>query len=223
MAGMREGERGHGLGPSRTRVLALLQDAGRPMTVREVGERLEMPPNSVRFHLDALASGGDVVRDRERRSTPGRPSITYTAAPEAPQVAPRRYHVLARILAESLREQAGDPAAMAEQIGRRWSGSLPAAGRPDGTTTVTEALDVLTDSLGEVGFDSRAVEDGDGARIEVTHCPFLEVATDFEDVVCGVHLGLLRGVAERTDAPVRVERLEPLVEPGLCLARIAAR
>jgi predicted ArsR family transcriptional regulator len=221
MAPMREDEHGDGLGPSRRRVLALLQDAGRPMTAHEVGERLEVHPNSVRFHLDALAAEGYVVRDRESRSAPGRPSVTYAATPEAPPVARRRYPLLARVLAGVIDERLGDPAATSERAGRDWSRSLPLPGPGSGELTEALALDVLTDSLDEVGFDSRAVEDEEGLRIEVSHCPFLEVAADHEDVVCALHLGLMRGVLERVQAPVHVLELEPLVEPALCLARLS--
>jgi predicted ArsR family transcriptional regulator len=210
-----------GLGPSRTRVLALLQDVGRPMTAQEVGDRLGMHPNSVRFHLDALAGSGDVVRDRERRTTPGRPSVSYAATPEAPTVARRRYPLLARMLAGFLHEQLAEPADTAERAGRRWSRSLPLTGGPGRKATEAEPLDVLTGSLDEVGFDSRVVDDDEGLRVEVTHCPFLEVATDYEDVVCALHLGLMRGVLEQLDTALAVRGLEPRVEPGLCLARLS--
>jgi predicted ArsR family transcriptional regulator len=223
MEPMSRDEQGHGLGPSRTRVLALLQDAGRAMTAHEVGDRLGMHPNSVRFHLDALTASQDVVRGREARTAPGRPSVTYTAAPEAPPVARRRYLLLARMLAQFLHEQLPDSATTGEEVGRGWSRSLPLPSPAGTTATETEALDVLTGSLDEVGFDSRAVDDGDDLRIEVSHCPFLEVAADYEDVVCSVHLGLMRGVLEQLHAPIRAEALEPLVEPGLCLARLSRR
>lgn len=217
----REDDNAHGLGPTRTQVLALLQDAGRPMTADEVGQRLDMHPNSVRFHLDALATRKDVVRDREPRSTPGRPRVTYAATPEAPRVARRRFLLLAQLLAGLVGEHLADPAAATEEAGRAWSQSLPLPVRPGGTATEAEALDLVTDSLEEAGFESRAVDDRDGLRIEVTHCPFLEVASDNQHVVCSLHLGLMRGVIERLRAPITVQGLEPLVEPGLCRARLS--
>jgi predicted ArsR family transcriptional regulator len=55
----------------------------------------------------------------------------------------------------------------------------------------------------------------------VSHCPFLEVAEEHEDVVCAMHLGLMRGVLERREAPLGVRDLEPLVAPGLCLAHLS--
>lgn len=215
-----EDEENQRLGPSRARVLAVLQDAGQPMAADEVGERLGMHPNSVRFHLDALSSGGLVVRGLEARATPGRPKVTYAATAAAPQMARRRYRLLAGMLAGFLAEQVPHPAVAAERTGREWSRSLPLPDHRPGVAAEEDALAVLVGSLDEVGFESRAVHDAGALRIEVSHCPFLEVAEEHEDVVCAMHLGLMRGVLERREAPLGVRDLEPLVEPGLCLAHL---
>ncbi len=88
---------------------------------------------------------------------------------------------------------------------------------------VQETVDTLVSTLDRVGFVSSPVLDGKQQRLEITHCPFLEVAAERQDVVCSVHLGLLRGVADQLDAPLTAERLDPLVAPGLCYARLADR
>jgi predicted ArsR family transcriptional regulator len=53
------------------------------------------------------------------------------------------------------------------------------------------------------------------------HCPFLEVAADRSSVVCPVHLGLMQGALDAWDAPLTVDRLDPFVEPDLCLAHLS--
>ena len=57
-------------------------------------------------------------------------------------------------------------------------------------------------------------------QVGLRHCPFLELADGGSDVVCPVHLGLMRGALEAWNAPVTVEKLEPFVEPDLCLAHL---
>lgn len=42
-------------------------------------------------------------------------------------------------------------------------------------------------------------------------------------LVCTVHLGLMQGVMETLGAPITAERLEPLVEPDLCLVHLRPR
>ena len=51
-------------------------------------------------------------------------------------------------------------------------------------------------------------------------CPFRDLAEQHGDVVCSVHLGLIRGALAEIGAPVTATRLEPFVEPSLCRARL---
>ena len=209
-----------GLGPTRARVLALLQDVGEPMTAVEAGDRLGLHANSARFHLDRLVEEGLVRRQREERITPGRPKVLYAAASAAPAVAHRSYRLLAEILTSLLTEQLPDPAASAEQAGRAWGRHLSAPARSPEGADAADALGTLVERLDGVGFDSHLVDVPESLRLEVSHCPFLEVAESHSDVVCSVHLGLMRGILDQAGTSVAVESLEPLVEPSRCIARL---
>jgi predicted ArsR family transcriptional regulator len=46
------------------------------------------------------------------------------------------------------------------------------------------------------------------------------LAEERSAVVCPIHLGLMQGALEAWNAPVTVDRLEPFVEPGLCLTHM---
>ena len=59
-------------------------------------------------------------------------------------------------------------------------------------------------------------------RLCLRQCPFREVAEHHQDVICSLHLGLMRGALARMRAPVTAERLDPFVEPSLCVARLTA-
>jgi predicted ArsR family transcriptional regulator len=211
----------HGLGPMRARVLALLQDAAEPMTAATVAGRLALHVNTARFHLDALTEAGLVVRRPEDRSTPGRPKMLYAKAPTAPDVAHRSYRLLAEILTSYLADRLPDPAASAEEAGRAWGRYLSEPAAPFKPPQEEQALGALVDSLGRIGFESHVVSEPDSLRLEVSHCPFLEVAEGHNDVVCSVHLGLMRGMLEHMDAPVSADGLEPLVEPSRCIAHLS--
>jgi predicted ArsR family transcriptional regulator len=211
----------HGLGPTRARMLALLQDAGEPMTASSAAARLGLHVNTARFHLDALTADGLVVRDREERSAPGRPKVMYAAARSAPGVAGRSYRLLAEILTSYLADRLPDPAGSAEEAGRAWGRFLTEPVRPFDAPDEQKALDSLVGGLERIGFDSHVVDEPGSLRLEVSHCPFLEVAEGHNDVVCSVHLGLMRGMLEQMGAPVRAQDLEPLVKPSLCIAHLA--
>jgi predicted ArsR family transcriptional regulator len=59
--------------------------------------------------------------------------------------------------------------------------------------------------------------------LQLRQCPFLEVARQHRDVICALHLGLMRGALDLMRAPVTADELAPFVEPGLCVARLTAR
>jgi predicted ArsR family transcriptional regulator len=77
----------------------------------------------------------------------------------------------------------------------------------------------------ELGFAPQAqAADGEGQyRLYLRQCPFREAARHHQDVICSLHLGLIRGALARMRAPVTADRLDPFVEPGLCVARLTAR
>ncbi|ETB27462.1 transcriptional regulator [Mycobacterium avium 09-5983] len=83
-----------------------------------------------------------------------------------------------------------------------------------------QAIAQLVDVLDELGFaPERRVIDGE-QQVGLRHCPFLELAENSSNVVCPVHLGLMQGAMESWGAPVSVDRLDPFVEPDLCLAHL---
>jgi predicted ArsR family transcriptional regulator len=83
-----------------------------------------------------------------------------------------------------------------------------------------QAIAHLMDVLDELGFaPERRVSNGQ-QQVGLRHCPFLELAENRSSVVCPVHLGLMQGAMETWGAPVSVDRLDPFVEPDLCLAHL---
>jgi len=76
--------------------------------------------------------------------------------------------------------------------------------------------------LEDLGFAPDPLQrNAEGQQIALRSCPFLELALEHRDVVCPIHLGLMRGALESWDAPVTVARLEPFRQLDLCLAHLA--
>lgn len=210
----------HGLGPTRARVLMLLQDAEEALTATAAGQRLGLHANSARFHLDGLADEGLAVRQREDRTRPGRPKVLYAAADSPALSGSRSYQLLAEILTTLVTDALPDPARSAEIAGNAWGRYLSPVVRPSHRPDESESLTTLVRSLDRLGFESRVVNDPDGLRLEVSHCPFLEIAKTQDQVVCSVHHGMIRGVLDNLDAPLIATQLEPLVEPSRCIAHL---
>jgi predicted ArsR family transcriptional regulator len=211
------------LGDSRARVLGVLQDAGAPLGVGAVARRVGLHANTARFHLDALAEQGLVTRSTEERERPGRPRILYTAVPGAESAGPRRYRLLAQILTSYLAAEVPQPARAAMRAGQAWGRFLADRPPPFRRVDAGAATDQLVDALTEIGFVPEAVSKGRQRQILLHHCPFRETAEQHREVVCSVHLGLMRGVLDALDAPIDAERLDPFVQPNLCVAHLGNR
>jgi len=203
---------------SRVAVLETLRASGGPLGVRELAERMSLHNNTVRKHLDLLVENGFATRLRDAVARRGRPRYVYAAAPESSPAETQlsNYRLLASVFAAFLHD-ADDPQATAEEAGRRFGArSLDLAG-----AAPSAALERVVRMLDEIGFQPEPA--AGGSEIRLRHCPFHELARDRQDVVCGIHLGLIRGALQQLGAPEEALRLVPFVTPTLCVVEIGRR
>lgn len=181
------------LSAARAAVLAFLVEQGGPVTVQEVSASSGQHSNTVREHLEALVD----LRLATRQTTPavgrGRPAIAYsTAAQTSPLRSTREYASLLDALITRLRSMSTDLADDALAVGRAWAEDVAPA----------ESVEEL---LQRMGFEP-VRESPKCVRLET--CPVLAAARSNPDVVCTMHLGLLRALMGEG-----IE-LEPFVEGG---------
>jgi len=136
----------------------------------------------------------------------------------------RRYRLLAEMLSSLIAATMPEPGRASEEAGREWGAYLTEQPPPYQKLTAGEAVAKLTAIMEELGFSPQA-EAGDGGqyRLGLRHCPFREVAEHHQGVICALHLGLMRGALARMRAPVTASRLDPFVEPSLCVAHLTER
>ncbi len=213
---------GSSLGESRTRVLDLLRAAGSPLGAQEIADRTGLHTNTARFHLDGLVDAGLAERTPEMRTQPGRPRTLYRALETGETIGRRSYHLLAEILTGLVANATAEPGDAATGAGRVWGRYLTKRPAPFQHLDADQAIERLTGTLQLIGFAPEATGDGRQRRILLRHCPFREVAQHHPGVVCPLHLGLMQGALAEMRAPVTVGRLEPFVEPNLCLAHLTA-
>ena len=210
------------LGRSRADALDMLRAADGPLGVREVAHRMGLHPNTARFHLEALVEAGLAARETEDRETPGRPRIGYRALADGP-AGQRRYRLLAEMLTTLIAGTVPEPVKAAEEAGREWGAYLTPQPPPYQRLTAQDAIAKLTATMTEIGFAPQSEASDDGQyHLCLRQCPFREVAQHHRDVICSMHLGLMRGALGQMRAPVTVDGLEPFVEPSLCIARLTA-
>jgi predicted ArsR family transcriptional regulator len=206
------------LGESRTRVLEVLQDSGMLLNVNDVAARVGLHANTVRLHLDALVGAGLADSEAEKRDLRGRPRKLYAANANSPNAGRRSYRFLAQILASSIAAQTSKPREAAVKAGQEWGRYLGEGPSPFKRVDADEATGRLVGALDTLGFFPEAVTKGRQRRVLLHHCPFREVAQEYPEVACSIHLGLMNGLLAELDAPLEVDRLDPFVEPALCVA-----
>lgn len=186
-----------------------------------LAEQTGLHANTVRFHLERLVGEGLVERQVEERGEPGRPRLTFTAAPRPDPARERRnYQLLAEILTSYVTGTTTDPVQAAIEAGRAWGHYLTDRLTPFQRVTEEEAVTRLLAILDTVGFAPELAPD-DKRQVLLPHCPFLEIAEAHREVVCSIHLGLMQGALAEMRAPVTADRLLPFVEPSLCVAHLA--
>ena len=219
----------------RLRALPPLAVSGRPtrdtgLTAAELGQELGLHSTTVRFHLDQLVDGGLVDTHVLRSGGAGRPAKRYVASAEA-QAVPEPaiegpFQVLATVLASALDPTQGE-SPTPEEAGAQWvrrrlgvDGTEPLAEPARTTGEWVGKVGSVVDLLQEWGYTPDLEMSGrhGDVRITLRDCPFLDLARESPEVVCGVHRGLLKGALEVAGEDAAGVSLRPFVAHATCHA-----
>ena len=203
---------------SRFRILEELRSGG-PLDSRELGRRIGLHPNTIRSHVDQLIEVGLVRNMTAPAAGRGRPRVLYEAVADGEAAQQSGYRLLAQILASYL-AISDRPQAVAESAGRAWGRYLTEKPQPFAGVSANEATGKVVQLFSELGFMPEAVQEADERKVLLHRCPFRELAESNQTIVCAVHLGMLKGALAEMGAPLQATRLEPFVEPTLCVAHL---
>ena len=191
--------------------------------VRSLADRLELHVNTVRTHLAVLEDAGLVISEAEERDRPGRPKLLYRttgASLGRDSGDGGGYRFLAAVLASYLASSEQDPAGAAERAGTAWGHYLVDRPAPFQSVDPGTALTRVVGLLQEFGFAPELdVQAPSQPQVFLHRCPFLEVAKEHQDIVCSIHLGLMRGALDELGAEVEATDLIPWVDPDRCVSR----
>ncbi len=210
--------------PVRSRLLTLLRNAAEPQVVEHLAARVALHPNTVRSHLGVLEAAGLVERDAgpaaDLPRRPGRPRVSFRArdvAEEPPEA--DGYRFLATMLAGSFAADLEDAEERALAAGDGWGRYLVDAPPPGERLSDAEATSRLIELLDRAGFAPVASTDRpSGTNLELHRCPFADLAERHPDIVCSLHLGMMRGALAASGAAVSVCSLVPAFDGGPCLS-----
>ena len=186
-------------------ILEALREAPDGLDTGQLAEHVVLHPNTIRWHLGVLADGGLVQDTPERRHRRGRPRIVHRLTGEGLARGRDEYRLLATMLTDAVADD-DSGAARAYETGVRWGRHLQ-QGEPDAN---------LAQLLDREGFE--AEQHGD--QVEMRRCPFYALAEGSPQVICTLHHGIIDGALAEAGSEQAVERLDPFVEPNLCIARL---
>jgi len=214
------------LSVARAKILKFLNDHDQSCTVTSLSTLTHQHPNTIREHLEALVDDGLAMKFRTPAQLRGRPAWLYQRTSRSdsdPQT--QEYADLACALAGQIAKTSAHPRADAIEAGRGWGRELVKKSRViDGATTQSEVelstsainLELLA-LLSQLGFEPSA--DPHLKVIQLRRCPLLEAAHRYPEVICAVHLGIIRGALQELGAgadQIKGVDLQAFSEPGAC-------
>ena len=236
----------------RERVLQQVRAHGGAIDAVELASRMGLHVTTVRFHLDALCDEGAIERTRINRDGVGRPRTGYRAVEERLDYRILA-EILAMELGKTAEARGQRAQRVGVQWAARIARSQESVAYQDiaGPTPVDDPLDrgavLATEVFDRMGFAPELAADSEPVAslsadseqvvgreriIRLRACPVRDFARAHPEVGCGIHLGLLQGLLDhaaadggKPDAQNQglSTRLDPFVEPELCIARLNAR
>jgi predicted ArsR family transcriptional regulator len=176
------------------------------------------------YHLDKLVELGLLTASYQRpegRTGPGagRPAKVYARSGRefAVTVPPREYEIAARLLAIAVEsDTSGTSRAALLDAARQYGANLGTRTRAE-TAAGSAPRQALELALRQHGFEPWQACDG---TVQLLNCPFHQLAALHPDLVCGMNLALIGGLATGLGASGMRPELDP--QPGRCCVVISA-
>lgn len=211
-------ESGHGLGPTRARVLRHLLSSHKAQPISAIASDLDLHPNTIRFHLEALEDRGYVHHINEARMGKGRPRKLFAATTQAPEVDTSHLRDLTQVLIRHVLSNSETPKETAQEIGFHWGQEVAAAEQAEQPEPhPEEAVSEVLAHTRDMGFVATQADEETAA---FHSCPYRSMGQPTLENICAIHYGLLRGYLEETDSPVELESLTP---GDVCLGKFSPR
>lgn len=210
---------GRPFSPTRLRILELLEVQSTPTTLSAIVKNCGLHENTVRTHLEDLLRDGYLIRHRAEAAGRGRPAWMWEAKRSA-GVSP--YAGLASALATVLHKTSKDPVGDATEAGLEWGRELAAqqAGAASNRLTPEAGRAMVVELFQDAGFSPQPDEKNE--HVTLTRCPLLEAASKHPGIVCGVHLGIIRGALDEMGLDGGKSALQPFSGPGECSLQLRA-
>lgn len=184
--------------------------------MRDLVDEFELHENTIREHLEGLIVSAHAERVQLISLGPGRPSYGYQSRKDfTAQIEPpaRDYAALALVLARQLAAIGGNARSVAISAGEEWAGEFIKYVKKPGENKVN-VRKWIYEILESLGYSPKTNSKWNPIRLQT--CPVLAAAKLEPEIVCSVHLGLVRGlISQAGENPNAVELIQ-FSEPGSC-------
>jgi predicted ArsR family transcriptional regulator len=206
--------------PRRLAIVEALTEG--PRQIPELARLLDIPPATVRAHLEKLRAAGVLEEVPGTPAGRGRPSKRYQLR-EPLLAGDPEVRLFIAGLVSLIRTACGEATfGAAEQEGARRGREL---GHSFRHPSVEQAVRVVVEMLQRLSFaPSPPVRRNDVIWVDIRHCPFgVDPGDPDGAVVCAFHAGLVRGLAEVASGEDLDVRLRPFVGPDRCRVELCFR
>lgn len=181
--------------PTRHQIFQHIAESDTPVDVAELTSLLKLNHNAIRQHLAKLEDAGLVSRETRSAGTPGRPRLVFRVDPAADgRWTARNPYATLSILLLDIASSGASPEDVGYRAGRELEIDRPA--------TADDRVVAMAEAIARGGFEPRVRRRENTVEYVLANCPFAEAAAEDPDTVCGLHLGLARGLASRLEGMV---------------------
>ena len=205
--------------PVRRALYRFVAGSADPVSREQAATGVGVAPHTAKFHLDKMVDEGLLSVEYRRltgRSGPGagRPAKLYRRSEQefSLSLPERRYDLVGQILAEAVEEatSSDEPVdRLAREVARRHGESRGAAADAEAS------LDGLADVLEGCGYEPVPEDSG----LALDNCPFDRMAKEHTELVCGLNLEYVDGIATGLGCQGLEVDLAP--SPGRCCVRVS--
>jgi len=205
--------------PTRYTIYEYLIKAKNPVTVKEVSEEIGIHPNVARLHLTKLTDVKLIESyiNQEKRS--GRPSRLYVISKEATEISfpYRDYKLLSSIALEAIAKLGDTGQAVLAEVGADYGKKMIdqlKTSSDEKNLSPQEKVRLLSETSEILGLYASFDYDEEKQNISYTihNCPFKELLTDDNEVICQLHQEFLKGMFQALFTDIKFDELGNMVD-----------
>ncbi len=198
------------------RILNLLRSTKDALNVEEIAASTMLSTSATRNYLELLVESNKVSKTFQDRCVVGRPKVLYRAIiSDSTPTFEASYQFLASIFVNYFSSALENGGEKAEIIGQEWGAFLVTKPLPFQSFNYSQSLELLRKTFEEMGFSPQIQSN----EMSLLNCPFQDIAINNPEIICRLHLGMIKGALKAMGDTVQVSDLIPFTKDGICKAK----